>query len=94
MNLFSVFQTHILNILEDLKKQHLLPADISLARVAIESPKDAAFGDMSTNAAMVLATPAGKKPRDLATLIITEILKLPDVTSADIAGPGFIWPRC
>ena len=39
---------------------------------------------------MVLAKPAGMNPRVLADALVTELAKLPEVTAAEIAGPGFI----
>ena len=66
------------------------PANIDLSRVVVEPPRDAAHGDMATNAAMVLAKEAKAKPRDLAEKIAAK-LRLDDlIASVDIAGPGFI----
>lgn len=90
MNLFTVFHEKILQILKTLQENGALPMDLSLQKVTIESPKDPRFGDFATNAAMVLASPADQKPRDLANLIITRLTELPEVTEASIAGPGFI----
>jgi arginyl-tRNA synthetase len=63
-------------------------ADIS--RVQIEPPRDPTHGDMATNAAMVLAKDAGKKPRHLAEAIAKKLRADDLVAKADIAGPGFI----
>ena len=63
-------------------------ADIS--RVLVEPPKDASHGDMATNAAMVLAKDAGKKPRELAEAIAEKLRAEPVVEKVDVAGPGFI----
>lgn len=90
MNLFTVFHQKILQILEKLQQNSELPIGLSFQKVTVESPKDSSFGDFATNAAMVLAGSAGKKPRELADLIVTELTKLPEVITADIAGPGFI----
>lgn len=90
MNLFTVFHDKILQILQSLQETGALPKDLSLQKVTIESPKDPRFGDFSTNAAMVLASPANQKPRDLANLIISCLTQLPEVTEVSIAGPGFI----
>lgn len=90
MNLFFTFHVKVIHILETLKSRQQLPTDISFDRVTIESPKDPIFGDMATNAAMVLSSASGKKPRELAELILGELLQLPEITSAEIAGPGFI----
>jgi arginyl-tRNA synthetase len=63
-------------------------ADIS--RAQIEPPRDPTHGDMATNAAMVLAKDAGKKPRHLAEAIAEKLRADDLVAKADIAGPGFI----
>jgi arginyl-tRNA synthetase len=67
-----------------------LPAGIDQARVTVEPPRDAAHGDMATNAAMVLAKDAGKKPRELAEKIAERLRADELIASVDIAGPGFI----
>src|SRR5262245_56891032 len=57
----------------------------------IERPRDPAFGDWTTNLAMLLAKPLGKKPRDLAQALVERIdFKRAGIKTADIAGPGFI----
>ncbi len=61
-----------------------------LARIVVEPPRDASHGDMATNAAMVLAKDAGKKPRELAEAIAERLRAEPDVEKVDVAGPGFI----
>jgi arginyl-tRNA synthetase len=61
-----------------------------LARVIVEPPKDPTHGDMATNAAMVLAKDAGKKPRELADAIAAALSADEMVVKVDIAGPGFI----
>jgi arginyl-tRNA synthetase len=68
----------------------LLPAGIDQSRVVVEPPRDAAHGDMATNAAMVLAKDAGKKPRELADAIAAKLRADPLVARVDVAGPGFI----
>ncbi|MBU6463961.1 MAG: arginine--tRNA ligase [Bradyrhizobium sp.] len=66
------------------------PAGIDLSRVVVEPPRDAAHGDMATNAAMVLAKEAKAKPRDLAEKIAEKLRHDSLIASIDIAGPGFI----
>jgi arginyl-tRNA synthetase len=61
-----------------------------LSRIVVEPPRDPTHGDMATNAAMVLAKEAGKKPRELAESIAAKLRGDAKVTSVDIAGPGFI----
>jgi arginyl-tRNA synthetase len=67
-----------------------LPAGIDQSRVVVEPPRDPTHGDMATNAAMVLAKDAGKKPRDLAEAIATKLRSDPLIDKVDVAGPGFI----
>jgi arginyl-tRNA synthetase len=65
-------------------------AGIDLSRVVVEPPRDPAHGDMATNAAMVLAREARKKPRDLAEQIAARLRADDLIASVDVAGPGFI----
>ncbi|MEX2644326.1 MAG: arginine--tRNA ligase [Acetobacterales bacterium] len=67
-----------------------LPAGLDCARVAVESPRDPSHGDAATNAAMVLAKPAGMKPRDLGETLAARLRTLDNVTGAEVAGPGFV----
>src|SRR5262245_8644371 len=67
-----------------------LPAGLDQSRVLVEPPREAAHGDMATNAAMVLAKDAGKKPRELADAITRELAADPLLAKVEIAGPGFI----
>lgn len=61
-----------------------------LSAVVVESPRDPSHGDMATNAAMVLAKPLRVKPRDIAELLKIKLEAFADVTSVEVAGPGFI----
>lgn len=60
------------------------------ARLTVEPPREAAHGDWTTNAAMVLAKAAGKPPRAIAEQLAPQLQQLPNVTKVEIAGPGFI----
>jgi arginyl-tRNA synthetase len=68
----------------------VLPSGLALSRVLVEPPRDAAHGDMATNAAMVLAKDAGKKPRELADAIAEKLRADDLIEKVDVAGPGFI----
>jgi arginyl-tRNA synthetase len=65
-------------------------SEVDLSRVVVEPPRDAAHGDMATNAAMVLAKEARAKPRDLAEQIAAKLRADDLIASVDVAGPGFI----
>lgn len=86
MNLFSQIKTDICERLAGLDAL----AGTDFANVAVELPRDPAHGDVSVNAAMVLAKPAKMKPRDLAEQIVSAIQDMPHLALAEIAGPGFI----
>ncbi len=90
MNIFSHFEEIVSEALNSLQSAGTLSADLDLARVAVEPPRDASHGDISTNAAMVLAKPAGMKPRDLAGEVATALENSGHFTKVDVAGPGFI----
>ena len=60
------------------------------SRVAVEPPRDPAHGDLSTNAAMVLAKPARMAPTALAERLTARLERHPDVTRGRVAGPGFL----
>src|SRR5579864_75976 len=67
-----------------------LGPNADLSRVVVEPPRDPSHGDMATNAAMVLAKDAGKKPRELAEKIAEKLRADDLITKVDVAGPGFI----
>jgi arginyl-tRNA synthetase len=90
MNLFKHFRDQIITIVGRLAAAGSLPADLDTGKVTAEPPREAAHGDVATNAAMVLSKAAGLKPRDLAEMLAAELRKVADVTAVDIAGPGFI----
>lgn len=52
--------------------------------------RDTQHGDFATNAAMVLAKPLKKNPREIAGQIVTAMNESGLVASAEMAGPGFI----
>ncbi len=66
-----------------------LPADLD-PKIVVERTKDKQHGDYASNLAMMLAKPAGKKPRDLAAELIAALPADPAVQKVEIAGPGFI----
>jgi arginyl-tRNA synthetase len=67
-----------------------LPAETDVSRLQVEPPRDASHGDIATNAAMVLAKPAGRNPRELASAIAEALRADPTIAKVDVAGPGFI----
>lgn len=90
MNIFNRFRDELKKIVEDMIKAGTLPAAAREAVISVEPPRDPKHGDLSTNAALVLAKSAGCKPRDLAAQIAQRLATLKHVVSAETAGPGFI----
>ncbi len=90
MNLFANIRTLVIDSLEGLVRENVLPAGLDFSNVSVEPPRDALHGDMATNAAMVLAKVARKKPRDIAQALAAKLAADPRVISADVAGPGFL----
>ena len=90
MSIYAQYAALLDGVLDDLVADGALPADLDRKNVAVEPPRDAAHGDLATNAAMVLAKGAGANPRALAEAIKPKLEALPPVTSVEIAGPGFI----
>ena len=90
LSLYIRFTAHLNAVLDALEADGALPAGLNRKSVTVEPPRDPSHGDLATNAAMVLAKPAGTNPRALAEQIVAGLQKLDEVESAAIAGPGFI----
>jgi arginyl-tRNA synthetase len=93
MNIFEDFQARISALLEQRIVVGALPAGLDLTRFVVEPPREAAHGDLSTNAAMVYAKEAkaaGSNARALAEALAEGLAKAPDVEAAEVAGPGFL----
>lgn len=90
MNLFTDYAAVLKAALAELTDAGTLPAGLSHANVTVEPPRDASHGDLATNAAMVLAKPAGLNPRALAEALVAALRTKPGIAAAEVAGPGFI----
>ena len=90
MTLYTRFAAHLDAALDDLTLAGVLPEGLDRKNVTVEPPRDASHGDLATNAAMVLAKPAGTNPRALAEAIAAEVRTIAEVAEVTVAGPGFI----
>ncbi|MGY9047140.1 arginyl-tRNA synthetase [Puniceibacterium antarcticum] len=90
MNLFSDIGSLVGTAIAQLQARGTLPEGLDLGPVTVEPPRDPLHGDMATNAAMVLAKPAKMKPRDIAEALAPLLAADDRVTSAEVAGPGFL----
>ncbi|MDT2032062.1 arginine--tRNA ligase [Planktomarina sp.] len=90
MNLFAEIRSLVIDSLQQMQAQGDLPDGLSFDAVTVEPPRDAAHGDMATNAAMVLAKPSKFKPRDIAEKLAALLSADPRLASVEVAGPGFL----
>ena len=90
MNLFADLRSLVIASLDAMTAEGQLPAGLDYTAVAVEPPRDAAHGDMATNAAMVLAKPAGLSPRAIAEALAPRLAADPRIAAAEVAGPGFL----
>ena len=65
-------------------------ADLTVADVVLERPKNRDHGDWASNIAMKLAKSVGTNPRELATAIAEALQAVDGVATVEVAGPGFI----
>ncbi|NJO37768.1 MAG: arginine--tRNA ligase, partial [Rhizobiales bacterium] len=98
MNLFDQLRRDVLEAIDSLQADDLLPGDLDISRVTVEPPRDPSHGDASTNAAMVLARQAKMAPLELAEKLCAALVMLKPIESAaslaserpEIVRPGFI----
>ena len=90
MNIFRKIEREIHLIIHVLKADGTLPETVNEARVEAAPPREVGHGDIATNAAMVIAPQAGKKPIDIANILLPNLQNLAGVEKVEIAGPGFI----
>jgi arginyl-tRNA synthetase len=90
MNPYRHFIGEIEGALRAMQAAGELPAALDFSAITAEPPRDPAHGDIATNAAMVLAKAAARKPRDIAEPLLARLRANPDVVDGSVAGPGFI----
>ena len=88
-HIFAVMLGKVQAAKDALVHDGFLPPGTDGSRIAIEPPREAAHGDMATNAAMVLAKVAGRKPRELADALARRLSGDRLVEKVEVAGPGF-----
>lgn len=87
MDIFARIRLQVVAALRDIVAD--LPEDVA-KRVEVTPPRDATHGDMATNAALLAAKPARRKPAEIAAELVTRLSALDDVAEASAAGPGFV----
>ena len=90
LTFYTRFTAIINDALDQLVASGDLPAGLARNAITVEPPRDPAHGDLATNAAMVLAKPAGTNPRILAEKLAERLRASNEIETAEVAGPGFI----
>jgi arginyl-tRNA synthetase len=90
MTIYTRIAAHLDAALDALEAAGTLPSGLPRAAITLEPPRDPSHGDMATNAAMVLAKPAGTNPRALAEALVAQLVEVDAIDKATVAGPGFI----
>ncbi len=86
----DAIQQDLIHATEQLQQQGVLADAPAAEAIEVSRTRDSKFGDFTTNLAMKLAKPAGKNPRELASLLIDNLPHNAAVEKTEIAGPGFI----
>jgi len=90
MNIYKKIERELYLVIEALKAEGKLPADVKSDKVEATASRDAAHGEIATNAAMVIAAQTKANPKEIAALLAEKLSGLAGITRAEIAGPGFI----
>jgi arginyl-tRNA synthetase len=90
MNPFAEIRADVVAAIEAAQADGSLPAALPIDRITIEPPRDPSHGDAATNAALILAKPAGRAPMELAELLAARLGTLPKIAAAVAAKPGFV----
>ncbi|MBX9587993.1 MAG: arginine--tRNA ligase [Hyphomonadaceae bacterium] len=90
MNVHALVHARIIAALQALQSDGALPPGLDFTNVEVSPPRDAAHGDLASNAALVLAKTAKMKPRGIADKLVMKLKAMPEVQSIEVAGAGFI----
>ena len=86
----NALSASVLDALASAQKDGDLPPVEPAPDVELERPGRKEHGDWSTSVALQLATPAARKPRDIADILVKHMTPPESVARVEIAGPGFI----
>jgi arginyl-tRNA synthetase len=90
MNPFEQVRADLLQAIEAAQAAGELPGALPIERITVEPPRDPEHGDAATNAALVLAKPAGRPPMAVAELLAARLREVDKVAAAAVAKPGFV----
>lgn len=90
MNIYSDVRKDIIAILYDIKREWQLADSISFDSVIVEPPRDRSYGELATNAAMVVAKQAKQDPLVVAKFIEAKLNSDGRIKSINVVKPGFL----
>ncbi|HWE15617.1 MAG TPA: arginine--tRNA ligase [Hyphomicrobiaceae bacterium] len=90
MNVYALVHARIVAALQALQGEGVLPPGLDFGNVEVSPPREAAHGDLASNAALVLAKAAKAKPRDIAEKLAEKLRAQPDIDTVEVAGAGFL----
>ena len=90
MNPFAELRADVLAAIKAEQAAGTLPAELPVDRITVEPPRDPAHGDAATNAALILAKPAGLPPMQIAETLAGALVRMAKIAAAEVAKPGFI----
>ena len=93
MNIFNRFKDRLLKCIGELQNKGELPENLDMASISVEPPRNPDHGDVSTNAALLLAGVLKRNPREIATLLAESLAGPDEFLAIEVAGPGFLNAR-
>ena len=93
MNIFNRFKDRLLKCIGELQNKGELPENLDIANISVEPPRNPDHGDVSTNAALLLAGVLKRNPREIATLLADSLAGPDEFLAIEVAGPGFLNAR-
>ena len=85
MNPFDQVRAAVVRAIDACRRAGELPEGLDVERITVEPPRDPSHGDAATNAALLLAKPAGRAPMDLAELLAARLRASPEVAAVEVA---------
>ena len=92
MNIFNTYLRYINKTILILLKENSIVLENKnlLEKVVVEVPRDKKFGDLSTNAALILSSTFKTKPLDVAKKLKLKFESNEDFRDVSVVNPGFI----
>ncbi len=90
MDIFSDTKLIIADKIGELIKEGTLPKGVEDCPFSVERPKNNEHGEISTNAALIVAGKAKTNPRQIASALVEKLGNEDNIGKLSIAGPGFI----